>query len=184
MKTRICPKCKKEKSLFEFYKWSYKKNGFGTYCKICKSNIDKKYRLKYPAKAIFADIQKRCYNKNSKSYKTYGGRGIKNYLILKDIEFLMKRDNYYKLKKPTIDRKDNDGNYTLENCRFIERKENSARRFRKEVYQFEKNGKFIKKWNSLMDVERKLSFSNSHLSACCIGKLKTAYKFIWKYRRF
>ena len=50
-----------------------------------------------------------------------------------------------------------------------------------EVLQFTKDGKFIRKWDCMMDVERELGFSNSNISCCCQGKQKTAYGFVWKY---
>ena len=35
------------------------------------------------------------------------------------------RDNAYNMKKPTIHREDNNGNYTIENCRYLEFSEHS-----------------------------------------------------------
>lgn len=52
----------------------------------------------------------------------------------------------------------------------------------KVTLQYTLNGEFIKEWKSTMDIERTLGLSNKSISACCIGKQKTAYGFIWKYR--
>lgn len=57
----------------------------------------------------------------------YAGRGIKALITPDDVEFLWKRDGADKMADPTIDRIDNDGNYELSNCRFIERRANSLR---------------------------------------------------------
>ena len=62
----------------------------------------------------------RCNNPKLKSYKNYGGRGIKCYLTREDIKFLWLRDKAWLLKKPSIDKKDNNWHYVLDNCRFIE----------------------------------------------------------------
>lgn len=51
----------------------------------------------------------------------------------------------------------------------------------KPVCQYSLDDKFIRKWCSIIDVKRELGFSNSHISACCRGKLKTCYGFVWKY---
>lgn len=52
----------------------------------------------------------------------------------------------------------------------------------KEVLQFDKEGKFIKEYNSSTEVERILNINSSHIGECCKGKRKTAGGFVWKYR--
>lgn len=56
---------------------------------------------------------------------------IKNFLTIKDLEFLWFRDLADFIDKPSIDRIDPDGDYTLENCRYISMSENSKRARRK-----------------------------------------------------
>ena len=51
----------------------------------------------------------------------------------------------------------------------------------KAVCQYNLDDKLIRKWDCIMDVERELGFSNSHISKCCLGKRKTAHGFVWKY---
>lgn len=45
---RICSKCKKEKSLSEFYKDKSSKDGYCCWCKKCKDKSTKKFRKKNP----------------------------------------------------------------------------------------------------------------------------------------
>ena len=67
-------------------------------------------------------IKKRC-----KFWPGYLRRGTKNFLTLDDLKFLWEKDKAYKLRWASIDRINNNGDYNLENCRFIEMKENSAK---------------------------------------------------------
>lgn len=50
------------------------------------------------------------------------------------------------------------------------------------VYQYTKDGEFIREWPSTKEVERDLGFANSYIGACCNGKRKTAYGYLWKYK--
>jgi len=72
-------------------------------------------------------MKQRCLNPKNKDYPRYGGRGIKLFLTCEQVGILWKRDSADRMKNPTIDRVDNDGHYTLENCRFLENVENSRR---------------------------------------------------------
>lgn len=40
----------------------------------------------------------------------------------------------------------------------------------------------IAEFSATMEVERQLGFIHNHISACCKGKQKTAYGYIWKYK--
>lgn len=81
-----------------------------------------------------ATIKKRCNNPNANSYSYYGGKGIKTFLTLDDIKFLWERDNADSMDRPSIDRIDSDGDYAVENCRFIEMSENIRRPNRRKWY--------------------------------------------------
>lgn len=76
---------------------------------------------------IWSQIIGRCNNPNLRDYKYYGGRGITMCQEWRN-SFETFRDwalaNGYK-ENLTIDRKDNDGNYTPDNCRWATMKEQS-----------------------------------------------------------
>lgn len=67
------------------------------------------------------------------------------------------------------------------NINYGSRTEKATSSKQKPILQFDLNGEFIKKWDSIIDVERELGFKHSNISSYCLGKKKTAYGFIWKY---
>ncbi|BAW18975.1 hypothetical protein [Ralstonia phage RP12] len=79
---------------------------------------------------IWSGIKKRCYNKNSRKYKDYGGRGI----TMCD-EWRESFEAFYADMGPrpslghSIDRKNNDEGYSKENCRWAtaEEQQNNKR---------------------------------------------------------
>src|SRR3990167_893044 len=77
-------------------------------------------QLCYPWTSCFNHIKSRCERPKSARWERYGGRGIKCLITPKEIKTLWFRDKAYLMKKPSIDRIDNDGNYEFSNCRFVE----------------------------------------------------------------
>ncbi len=88
-----------------------------------------------PEYKAWKGMKTRCYNTNRKSYKDYGGRGIK----VCD-RWLESFENFYEdmgekpTQKHSLDRVDNDGNYEPGNCRWATIKEQMYnRRLTKQV---------------------------------------------------
>lgn len=71
--------------------------------------------------------RQRCTNPKLRGWNRYGGRGIRCELTAFEIESVWFRDNAMDLKRPSLDRIDNEGHYVLENVRFIEMAENSRK---------------------------------------------------------
>lgn len=132
---------------------------------------------------IFYDIHSRCNNPNKDNYKYYGGRGIKNLISQKELKELWFRDKAYLMKKPSIDRINNDGNYEYNNCRFIEMNKNrDIGRKTIPILQFDLYNYPIAEWISLTDASKNLKINITGLSHCLKGKRKTCGGFIWKYK--
>jgi len=51
----------------------------------------------------------------------------------------------------------------------------------KQVFQYTLEGELIGVWESTQEIERKLGFCHSKISACCLGKRKTHKGFRWGY---
>jgi len=71
---------------------------------------------------IWKNMKQRCYNNNNPRYKDYGSRGIKiceewlnNFKLFQEWSISNGYNEYL-----TIDRKNNDGNYEPNNCRWVD----------------------------------------------------------------
>ena len=53
----------------------------------------------------------------------------------------------------------------------------------KPVIQYDCQGNIVKDdWLSTMEIQRNLGYSNSKISDCCLGKIKSYKGYIWKYK--
>lgn len=108
--------------------------GKETFHRQIKRKINRTFNIYYGMKA-------RCLNKKVSSYKNYGGRGIK--ICSRWLESF---DNFYEdMGEPpsleySIDRIDNNCDYSPENCRWVSREEqnNNTRQVRYFKYQGER----------------------------------------------
>jgi hypothetical protein len=144
--------------------------------KAGKMTTTKKYRREYikknPWVRHFNSARNRCVYK----YGHYYGK-VNFLMTLNDFKILWIRDNAHLLKRPSIDRIDNSGDYTLSNCRFIELSDNVIRR-RMVVIQYNKKGKFIKRWVGITLTEKLTGIKN--IGNCTRGLILTAGGYIWK----
>lgn len=108
---------------------------------------------------IWSLMKARCNRKSCPAYKNYGERGIKVCKEWNDFVVFYKwaKENGYK-QNLTIDRKDVNGNYCPENCRWITMKEQKLNK-RGTLYYFDETLK----------------------NAC--KRLGLSYKLVWKYKK-
>ena len=143
-----CTKCKEQKSLSEFSKQPNGKNGLRSHCKKCCNSHYRKYRQTNRAKLLrkkcrekhrktfigylrirFNSMKQRCNDPKHRSYKNYGGRGIKCLFKSSD-EFIDYIINKLQINPRglQIDRINNDGHYESGNIRFVTAKVNNNNR--------------------------------------------------------
>lgn len=57
-----------------------------------------------------------------------------------------------------------------------------AEKNRKPIIQFDKNGTFVKEWQSLKEAGETLNIRSSNITNCAKGREKSAGGFVWKYK--
>lgn len=105
-----------------------------------------------PLYSVWFSMLSRCENKKDNNYHRYGGRGItvcdrwhnlSNFI--EDME-----NNYHKGLQ--IDRKDNDGNYCPENCRWITRTQNANNTRRNRFITYDGKTMTVAEWSRFLNV--------------------------------
>jgi hypothetical protein len=91
---------------------------------------------RHPIYTAWAGLKQRCYNSKAQGYSHYGARGIK----VCD-RWLESFENFRDDMLPTwqqgleLDRTDNNGDYTLENCKWVTSSANAKNRRTKSIDQ-------------------------------------------------
>lgn len=60
--------------------------------------------------------------------------------------------------------------------------ETRSKKYARVISQFDKQGNFIKDWESCRKAALELGFKQTNINAACLGKLNQAYGFIWKFK--
>src|SRR3990167_7398333 len=114
---------------------------------------------------IWEGILRRCNNPNQKNYPIYGGRGIK--VIWESFEefrdsMLNSYERHIKSfgeKQTTIDRIDNNGNYSKENCRWASHKEQGQNTRSNRIIEFNGESKCLGEWSDSMGIKYETLFA-------------------------
>lgn len=107
---------------------------------------------------VLCGMRKRCYKPNSNCYKNYGGRGITvcDEWMGKDGQknfYKWAIENGYK-KGMTIDRIDNNGNYTPDNCRWVTPKTQAYNRSTNSYITIHGKTKTVSEWADEIGISR------------------------------
>lgn len=101
---------------------------------------------------VWVSIMTRCKNKNAKSYKAYGGRGIKVCSDWEDYGEFRKwalsngYDANASFGKCTIDRIDTNGDYSPENCRWVSMQKQQSNRSNNHIITFQGRTQSAAEW--------------------------------------
>ena len=107
--------------------------------KVYRQNV----RIKTPWFRHYDKARSRCVYE----YSQYKPKGILFKMTPEDFKKLWFRDKAYLMDKPTIDRKNSKGNYTIRNCQFIERSLNCSKGATEKWIEFRRKRKLENKQN-------------------------------------
>lgn len=96
---------------------------------------------------VWSGMKDRCYNPNQKSYKNYGGRGIKicdDWLIFENF-YVWATSNGYE-EGLSIERQDVNGNYEPSNCCWATAKEQANNTRNNHFIEYNGENKTIQQW--------------------------------------
>jgi group I intron endonuclease len=63
-----------------------------------------------------------------------------------------------------------------------ETREKIAKSLSKSIIQYSVEGTLVREWKNAYQIQREMQFNQSHISKVCLGKQKTAYGFLWRFK--
>ena len=102
----------------------------------------------------------RCYNPKATGYANYGGRGI---VVCdrwrKDFAVFLGDMGSRPSRQHTLDRKDNDGDYTPENCEWRGRKAQARNRRNSRLIDFDGATRTVTEWGERTGIRASIIFA-------------------------
>lgn len=105
-----------------------------------------------PEYRAWGDMLNRCYNPNNKGYLTYGFRGIKVCEKWNKFENFLEDIGRRPSPKYSLDRIDNNDDYTPLNCKWSTDKEQAENRNNSILIEYEGQTKCVKEWARVLDI--------------------------------
>ena len=172
-----CKKCKRVLSGQDFHADAKSPDGKRSICKRCAIELAKQSKARGNEKShglidVYYDILKRCYDRKSRSYPRYGGRGI----TMCD-EWRNDRNSFVRwciangyAPGLQIDRIDNDKGYSPDNCRFVTPAENQHNTSQTSLSEKAVNiirGNNVSRRKTQKQLAAELGVSQSRISEVC-----------------
>ena len=139
---------------------------------------------------VWAAMKTRCYNKNRKEYKNYGGRGITvcdewkdNFMTFYNWAMANGYDENAPRGECTIDRIDVNGNYEPNNCRFVNMKVQQNNKRNNCLITYNNETRSITEWSKTLNISVNAMRDRLKKYNNCIEKAFTQKKYAKKYER-
>ena len=147
----------------------------GCYNIAVRSTQDGRCRTHPYLVRLYYRMLERCYRRSNQNYADYGGRGIRvceEWLGSPAAFYEWCLSNGYE-KKLQIDRRENDGPYSPENCRFVTPKENSNNRRSSRRLSFNGEMKTVSEWAEHLGIKREVLNDRLNKSGWSVEKTLT-----------
>lgn len=115
--------------------------------------------------AIWKGMKSRCYNKNRKAYKDYGGKGIAVCEEWRDdfeAFYVWAMSNGYS-DDLSIDRIDSDGNYEPANCRWADGLTQANNKTNNDVIEFNGSAHTMAEWSKITGIKYATLYRRIHI---------------------
>lgn len=132
--TKYCWACERTLPITNnFWKDRTQHDGYSSRCRDCTKQYMKNYAMRHPLYICWKSMRVRCDNNTSSGWMNYGGRGITyqeefyDYKSFYELVYPIYENavkEYGNKVKLTIDRIDVNGNYEVNNIRFVTKREN------------------------------------------------------------
>lgn len=192
-----CAQCTLLKELSQFHKDKAIKDGRRSRCKECLlTNIKDYQRTKDGLIAKIYSAQRSNSKTKGNPTPTYSKQELKDWLYSQKKFHLLydnwKRLNFQKDYIPSVDRKDDYLEYSIQNIQLMTWSENNAKGHKSRVdgtnnkqneavYQYTKEGEFVAEYHSQREASRVAGVSQGNICMCCLGNRKSAGGFVWRY---
>lgn len=196
-----CNSCGSIKTLDSFNNRKKNKDGKRSTCRLCEHEYDRNYRkTKEGVIVTMYNTQRSSSKKRGHGEPKYSLTELKQNLLNDELfdkifnEWV--KSNYNRWMKPSLDRIDESKGYSFDNVKLMTWGENDfnqkedlrsgktihGNKPHKPVLQYSKDGEFLNEFVSAMDAYRKTGISNKNISDNCLGRLKSANGFVWKFK--
>jgi len=124
-----------------------------------------------PEYNAWSSLKKRCINPKHKSYKDYGGRGIKICdSWIKNFENFLEDMGLRPGPTHSIDRIDVNGDYHKDNCRWATKKEQSRNQRNNVLIYYEGKIKCLGEWSEILNIHYSVLFYRLNIGKWGINK--------------
>ena len=198
--TKKCSTCGITKNINRFTKIKNRIVKEKAQCKDCEKIIKEKLRCTKHGVALklYDSQMQRCKRRKS-NVPTYTKMEFKKW-IMDQYEFHEIYDNWIMrgMKKedvPSIDRKDDNLSYTIDNIQVMrwedndikgsnDHKSGKIRYDQKKVIQYTTDGEYIAEYHAINEAERQTGINHANIVSCCKKRKRYSHAggFIWRYK--